>query len=89
MPFAGPGKIGEMESLDAIRARDYVLDAQFNVYPGDIVPPFQNAGSRLGVIVLGAESAEGMQKCLDNFYASFYVRDSDGKDMLLEGWEVR
>lgn len=89
MPFAEPGIIGAMESPEAIRAREYVLDARFNVKPGDTVPPFENAGSRLGVIVLGAESEARMQANLDQFYASFHVRNTEGMDMLLDGWRIR
>lgn len=89
MPFAGPGTIGAMEPPEAVRARDYVLDARFNVKPGDTVPPFENAGSRLGIIVVGAEDEARMQTCLDSFYASFHVRDTAGKDMLLDAWRIR
>lgn len=89
MPFARPGTIAAMESPETIRARDYVLDARFTRKPGDAVPPFENAGSRLGVIVVGAESGARMQACLDHLYSSFHVRDAKGNDMLLDGWRVR
>lgn len=89
MPFARPGRLAAMTPPDAVRRMEGVLDARFNFQPGDTLPPFENAGARLGVIVLAAENETRMRQCLDAFYAAFTARDAAGDDMLLDAWRIR
>ncbi|SBW08396.1 conserved hypothetical protein [uncultured delta proteobacterium] len=88
MPFARPGRIGSMTPPADILALEGVMDARFNYAAGDVIPRFENAAGRLGVIVLRAENAGTMRHCLDRFYSMFHVLDDAGEDMLLDAWRV-
>ena len=83
LPFARPGKLAYLTPLEDIKALPFVRDAGYNVRQGQVLPAFENAGARLGHIVLTATDERQMQSHLNILHQVFQVLDQGGNDMLL------
>ncbi len=79
--FGGPGKIGEMTSLQELLDLPGVVDAGYNYSPGQELPVMENATARLGhAVICGCRDNIG--ELVDGFYAGLSVRSETGEELI-------
>lgn len=83
LPFAKSGWLCRITPIEEILALPFVADAGYNFKEDDVLPPFENAGARLGHAVILAKDENEIKKSLEEFYRVFYAFDENGESMLL------
>ena len=83
LPFARAGRLAALTPPEELLALPFVKSAGYNFSPGDTLPPLENAGARLGHMVLYAENEAQMQKDLALFYRAFYAKGLSGENLLI------
>lgn len=57
-----PGQLISVEGWDRVRAHPAVIAAELTAAPGDTISPMHSSGDRVGVVVVGAESADAAHR---------------------------
>lgn len=82
--FCHPGVISDMQALDLMKSKAYILDVGYNFKVGDTIGETHNASQRAGYMIVIGESEEDLVKNIDKAYDLLYINDQD-KNLVIRG----
>lgn len=80
--FCGEGKVNYMTPVEEIRKLPYVLDADYNIHIGDLLPTIENASQRAGYVIVKGETLQEVEENLMELRRTMKVLDNDGNNLI-------
>lgn len=84
-----PGRLAAVEGWDEVLAHPAVLYAELGVQPGDEIRPLHRSGDRVGLVVVGADTAEAASALAADLVNSVQFVPESEPDRLPGLWALR
>lgn len=81
--FAQPGRIESLADPREITGLPGVIQARFNVVPGQVLPEISNATQRVGYMIITAQDNKTLQKRVKTAFAAYRIMDESGKNLVI------
>jgi len=84
-----PGRLAAVEGWEEVLAHPAVLHAELGVGPGDEIGPLHRSGDRVGLVVVGADTAEAASALAAELAGSVKFVPEPEPDRLPGLWALR